>query len=132
MEQTKSFSRNRPVIKFEIDGDTFTAASGLPAGTLAEFGTRYADAGSDNGIKEQFKTLSSVLELVLLPDSYTLFTKRLSDPERPIDMDQLNEVIMWLLEQYGMRPTVPASASFSGSPHPELGTSSTDGAPGAA
>lgn len=130
MEQTtKSFSRNRPKIQFEVDGDIFTAASGLPAGTLAEFGVRYADAASDKGIKEQFETLSQVLSLVLLPDSYALFSERLSDRTRPIDLDQLNDVIVWLLEQYGLRPTVPSSDSSSGSPLPEPGTSSTDGAP---
>lgn len=131
MEQTKSFSRNRPRIQFEIDGDLFTAASGLPAGTLAEFGVRYADAASDKGIEEQFESLSGVLSLVLLPDSYKLFGERLHDRERPIDLEQLNDVIVWLLEQYGLRPTVPASVSSNGSQGQAPGTSSTDGAPAA-
>lgn len=131
MEQTKSFSRNRPRVQFEIDGDLFIAASGLPAGTLAEFGVRYADAASDKGIEQQFKSLSGVLSLVLLPDSYKLFGERLHDRERPIDLDQLNDVIVWLLEQYGLRPTVQSSVSSNGSQGQAHGTSSTGGAPAA-
>lgn len=129
MEPVKSFSRNRPPVRFEIDGDVFTAPVGLPAGTLAEFGVRYASAANNTGIKEQFDALSSVLELVLLRESYERFTARLTDPENPIDLEQLNQVIVWLLEQYGLRPTVPSSDSSSGSPGPASGTSLTGTAP---
>lgn len=132
MEPMKSFSRNRPKIQFDIDGDVFTAAPGLPAGTLAEFGIGYADALSEtSSIKDQFDALSSVIRLVLLPESYERFTARLTDSERPIDLEQLNEVIVWLLEQYGLRPTEPSSDSSSGPPALEPGTSSTDGVPAA-
>ena len=128
MEPMKSFSRSRPKIQFDIDGDVFTAAPGLPAGTLAEFGIRYADAVSDSGIKQQYDSLSAVIRLVLLPESYERFTARMTDSERPIDLEQLNEVIVWLLEQYGLRPTGPSSVSSNGSPALGPGTSSTDGA----
>jgi hypothetical protein len=128
-ETTRSFTRERPSISFEVDGDVFRAAPAVPAGTLVEFGTRYADVRSGRGVGEQFETLYSVLELVLLPDSYKLLGSRLVDRERPVDLSQLNDIIVWLLDQYGLRPTGAPSVSSAGSPPPVSGTSSTDGAP---
>jgi hypothetical protein len=125
----QDFSRARNRILFRIDGDVFEAASALPAEVLVEFGTRFADVqNTAQSVDEQFAAFAGVLELVLLPDSYEAFRARLRDRAHPIDLDQLQEVIIWLIEKHGMRPTRPSSDSSPGSPSPASGTSSTDGA----
>jgi hypothetical protein len=70
--------------------------------------------------------LKQALKFVLLPESYERFSARLKDRHNPIDDDQLADVVLWLLEQYGLRPTAPSQPSSDGSPSPESGTSSTE------
>lgn len=131
MSQIKDFSRPRPKVAFTIDGDTFDAAPAIPAETLAEFATRYENAGDADTARSQYQTLVSVLELVLLPHSYALLQERLRDRERPVDLDQLNDIIVWLMERYGLRPTQPSPTSSDGPASPVSGTSSTAPTPAA-
>lgn len=121
----KDFSRKREEIVFTIDEDRFEAAPALPGDILTEFAVRFADENADDA-KARFEQWTAALELVLLPDSYKLFRARLRDKERPIELEQASEVIVWLLEQYGLRPTQPSSLSPDGPPNPASGTSSTD------
>lgn len=123
----KDFTRARERIEFVIDGDLFEAAPALPGKTLTEFAKRFADI-ADTDLSDRLDVFADALGMVLLPDSAALFTKRFEDLANPIELDQASEVIMWLLEQYGLRPTQPSSPSSSGPLSPASGTSSTDGA----
>lgn len=122
----KDFTRKRERVTFTIDGDTFEAAPALPGQTLTEFARRFADVGSASA-EDRLGIITDALSMVLLPDSSALFTKRFSDLENPIELDQASDVLIWLMEQYGLRPTQPSSVSASGSPSLEPGTSLTDG-----
>lgn len=122
----KDFSRSRERIEFVIDGDVFEAAPALPGKTLTEFARRFADV-ADTDLSDRLDVFADALNMVLLPDSAALFTKRFEDLANPIELDQASEVIMWLLEQYGLRPTQPSLSSADGSPNLESGTNSTDG-----
>lgn len=121
----RDFSRKRKRLDFTIDGDIFEAATVLPAELYAEFVTRYTGVDDDASVRDMYQVLSSALELVLLPDSYQLFLARLKDRSRPIDLDQMTEVVLWLMAEYGARPTQPSPSSSDGSASPESGTSST-------
>src|SRR5690606_41105458 len=57
------------------------------------------------------------------------FAARLKDKTNPIHDDQMSDVIIWLLEENGMRPTRPSQDSSDGSASPESGTSSTESTP---
>jgi hypothetical protein len=59
---------------------------------------------------------------VLLPESLDRLLARLSDMQRPIEVDQLPQVIEYLLGRYGMRPTEESSDSSTGSANPDGGT----------
>jgi hypothetical protein len=122
----KDFTRKRKRLIFRIDDDTFEAATAIPGDMLTEFATRYADIGSAP-IEQQLTVMKDALSLVLLPESHARFTKRLSDLENPIELEQTIEVVQWLMEVYGHRPTQPSSPSANGQPSPESGTNSTDG-----
>jgi hypothetical protein len=94
-----------------------------------EFTTRYADVSEADSWSENFQALTSALELVLLEDSYELLRRRLKDKQNPVDLDQLAEIVLWLLDAYGLRPTQPSSDSSDGSPSPASGTPSTESTP---
>jgi hypothetical protein len=75
--------------------------------------------------KEQVAIFRDMLEMVLLPESMAVMRKRMADARNPVDMSQLDEIIQWLFEEYGMRPTGGASSSSSGDSLPESGTTLT-------
>lgn len=121
----KDFSRERPAIEFKIDDDVFTAVSAIPADTMIGFSTRFEGVGENPTSADGVKIMTEMLQTILTSQSYDLFKARMSDPLRPIDMNQLNEVMEWVLGELGMRPTEPSESSSDGQPSPESGTSST-------
>jgi hypothetical protein len=124
----KDFSRKRKQLVFRIDDDVFEAAKALPGKTLARFAARFADI-EKTPVDKQLDAFADALGMVLLPESNALFQKRLDDLENPIELEQASDVIQWLLECYGLRPTEPSSDSSTGPSSPGSGTSSMDAAP---
>lgn len=127
MSEEKDFTKKRTRITFRIDDDRFEAASAIPAGTLVQFVVKFATL-SDMSVDKKVSVLSEVLEMVLIPESFQRLTERLTDQENPIDFDQLNDIIVWLLGEYGLRPTQPSSPSQVGLPNPEHGMNLTEDA----
>lgn len=118
----------RKPIEFVIDGDKFDAVRAIPADTLMLMTTEFeAMDGEDS--TESIKAMMTVLEEFLLPVSFKRFRERMGDKTDPIEFPQVSEVIFWLLEQYGMRPTVQPSDSAVGLQLPEPGISSTGTTP---
>ena len=124
----KDFTRKRSPVTFRIDGDLFEAAAALPGETLVQFAKRFSDVGG-TADTDRLDVILDALSMVLLPESAARFTKRFSDLENPIELEQASEVVVWLLERYGLRPTQPSSSFVTGPQSPESGTSSTDGQP---
>lgn len=124
----RDFSRKRERLQFRIDGDVFEAAAALPGEVLVEFAKRFSDI-DDVALDKKLDVVKEALSLVLLPDSHALFAKRFSDLEHPIEYEQATDVMSWLMEVYGKRPTEQSSPSSTGQPSPVSGTSSTDAQP---
>jgi hypothetical protein len=124
----KDFSRDRELINFTIDGDKFDCVPAIPAKTLMEMTSDFAGMDDDDPT-QAIKAMMTVLEKFLLPASFALFERRMGDQARPIEFPQVNDVIMWLMEQYGMRPTEQSEPSAAGLPLPEPGTTSTGSTP---
>ncbi len=122
----RDFTKKRKRLDFQIDDDTFEAASVLPGDVFAEFVSVYNSTVDSETYQQQHDMLKHALELALLPDSWKRFDERLRDKANPIDDDQMSDVILWLLEEYGMRPTQPSRPSSDGPASPESGTSSTE------
>lgn len=122
----RDFTRKRKRLDFTIDGDLFEAAPALPGDVFAEFVTLYNGRIDTEEYQQQHDLLKQALSLVLLPDSYERFAARLKDRANPIDDDQMSDVVMWLLEEYAMRPTQPSPPSSDGPASPESGTPSTE------
>lgn len=127
----KDFSKQRKVIQFKIDEDVFWAHPVIPADTMIHFIQKFEGIDPEaKGSQESIKALLETLETLLVPDSYKNFRARMADPERAIDIAQVNEVVEWVMGEYGMRPTQSSEPSSDGSSPPEPGTSSTESTPG--
>jgi hypothetical protein len=122
----RDFSRKRKRLDFTVDDDTFDAAIGLPGDIYAEFVTTYNSTQEAETYQQVHDALKGALRLVLLDESWERFQARLRDKTNPIDDDQMSDVVIWLMEEYGMRPTQPSQPSSDGQPAPESGTSSTE------
>jgi len=121
----KDFTKKRTPITFRVDEDTFEAAPAIPAEVLTDFAVKFADVESLPALK-RVEALAEVLEMILKPASFELMKSRMKDKEQPIEIDQLNDIIAWLMEQYGQRPTQPLPDSFPGRLNPESGTNLTE------
>jgi hypothetical protein len=122
----RDFTRERKKIEFQVDDDTFTAKSPIPAQTLIDFAAKFTSLSQASSVEEQLAAFNGVLDLVLMPQSLEVFRRRMSDPEEPIAIDQVEEIITWLFEEYGLRPTEPPSDSSDGQASLESGTGSTE------
>lgn len=125
-DAARDFTRPRKRLNFTIDADEFEAAAVLPGDVFAEFVSLYNGSSDTETYQQQHDMLKSALALALLPDSYQRFASRLKDKISPIDDDQMADVVLWLLEEYGLRPTRPSQPSSDGPSGPESGTSSTE------
>lgn len=131
MAEMKDFTKKRDDIAFRIDDDVFRAAPGVPAEVLMDFATQFTGMGPATPVDEQLKAFRAVFELVLLPESLERFTERMRDRRNPIEIDQCEDIITWLMERYGLRPTELPSSSPGGQESPVPGTTSTVSTPGA-
>ena len=139
------FTIRRPPIQFTIDGDTFSAPNVLSPITLRKLAAQASsigDLGNISDIESIVKAIDVLGEIMvaLMPGaSGQLFKRRLGseggdDEPAPIDlMGQAIPAFYFLLERYGLRPTVPSSPSPTGSTDgqtntPSDGISSTAGA----
>lgn len=124
MSEIKDFSKIRKRIQFQVDEDIFEAAPAVPAEILMDFAGQFAGTDPEKvSVEEQLTIFMSVLDLVLLPESLKRFRDRMRDRERPIEIDQVEQIISWLFEEYGLRPTQLPSDSSDGQASLESGTS---------
>lgn len=128
MAEIKDFSKSRKRLQFRIDNDVFEAVAAIPAQVMIDFAKTITEADpSKMSPADQVGALSSMLKTVLLPTSLKRFRARMSDVENPIEMDQISDVVTWLFEEYGLRPTTGSVSSSNGVSPPGPGTGSTDG-----
>lgn len=131
MAEIRDFTKKRDDISFRVDDDVFHAARGVPAEVLMDFATQFSGMSLATPVDEQLKAFRSVFELVLLPESLERFTARMRDRENPIEIDQCEDIVTWLMEKYGLRPTEQPSSSPPGPESPVTGTTWTGSTPGA-
>lgn len=126
MSEIKDFSKPRKRLQFRIDDDVFEAAAAIPADVMIQFAERFTMSDPTKmSVKDQIGIFRDVLDTVLLPESMARMRKRMSDSANPVDMEQLDGVITWLFEEYGMRPTQESASSSPGDSPPESGTTLT-------
>lgn len=125
----KDFSKKREPVEFKIDNDLFTAPSVLPIPTMQELAETADAIKTETNNSQLFKKVTGIFDAVLTDASASRFRERVASKEEPIDIEQLIDIMLWLLEEYGLRPTQPSSDSSPGAPSETSGTLSTAGVP---
>lgn len=125
---TRDFTKQRAAIEFTIAPDTFRATPAIPAGVMIDAAAKMADLEKATAV-EQLAAYRDVLEMCLEPGSFALFEQRMQDRVNPIDLPQVMDVVMWLFEEYGLRPTTPSESSSDSPSDPGTGTTSMDELP---
>lgn len=136
----KDFSAKPRVVQFTVDGEVYRGRPYLPAQTMVDFTLRVEAMGETATGSDGFETMMESLEMVLMPDSFRKLKDRMRDPladlpeeERaavtelpyqPIELPQLQDILEWLMEEYGLRPTQSSSGSSDGQPAQASGMNS--------
>lgn len=122
--QIKDFSKKRKVVQFQLDGELYVCYPALAIPTLQEVTKISADFSVDTAIE----ALSAFFHLVMPAEAAGRLSAKLSNKESPLEIDQAADIMQWLVEEYGMRPTKSSSESSTGSPTDGDGTRSAVGA----
>ncbi len=122
--EIRDFTNHR-VVRFRIDDDVFEGLPDLPAMLLVEFASAMAKLDETTDIKDQPKVFRDLFNMVLTDESAARFIERMSSKTEPISIAQIDQIMPWIMEQYGMRPTEPSSDSSTGSESPGVGTNLT-------
>lgn len=129
-EDVPDFSKPRKRVAFKIDNDVFEAPPAIPAMILMDYAKRFNGVNTETEDPDaQMKIMTDLLKVILRPASYERFYSRLSDPEEPIELDQIQTSIEYLMGKYGLRPTQPPSNSAPGQESPDAGMSLTGNTP---
>lgn len=121
----KDFTGDSEPITFAVRGETFTALDDIPLGS---FGQLVALDSDDDDGRETAEKVREVFKLLLEPESFERFSHAVNGTNingNVIGASRIKQIIPWLMEQYGLRPT-EASSGF-GETSSENGASSTDG-----
>lgn len=125
----RDFSKKRKPIFFILDspnpeGERFDCYPALALPSLQEISLIAGDMTQEK-VLESF---SAFFKVVLQPDSAERMEKKLYDRLNPLEVEQANDIMSWLMEEYGLRPSKPSSDSSAGSPTDDAGTPSVAGA----
>lgn len=124
----RDFSAAKKVVQFTADGDTFYGVPRVATMLFANVVTKI-NTTSDNDLATKIEAVTEFFDICLIDESANLIKSRLRDKKNPIDVPQALDIVAYLAEAYGARPTPPSSSSSDGSATEETGTSSTAGAP---
>lgn len=123
------FTPAKRQVRFRIDDDVYEGVRQVPAlATLryaAKVGDLQAKMVEDQFDSSQVELMLDLLRLLLKKESADRLIARLDDADNPVDTQTFVDLVPWLMEQYGLRPTEPSSDSPTGPPSPDGGTSST-------
>lgn len=124
----KDFSKKRERIVFRIDADDFEALSVLPIPVMQDLVAQAAGLKDQEVNETVLKDVLNIFNTILLPESAARFQSRVNSVDNPVDLAQVMDIMVWLMELYGQRPTQQSSDSSVGSPNGTDGTISMDGA----
>lgn len=117
----KDFSETTEPIQFRVGKEVFTALPTIPLGRMSELSKLRMEGESGNLVDGITRVFNSILE----PESYERFVHGLNSNENPIGITHVTQILPWLMEQYGLRPTEESNGSADSLT--ETGENSTDG-----
>lgn len=121
--RTRDFSRTPRKLEFSADGETYECHPAVPPVVLQEM----LDL-SQGQMESDFTKIADFFDLAAPEAVASRIRARLTPGhDNPIDLYQAISIVVWLIEEYGQRPTTPSETSTDGSRMGDNGTSSTDG-----
>ncbi len=114
--------------RFRIAPDEFRCYPEIPLDVMLDVST--FGQGNDVSTRERFGQLMDMLAGVIIAEDYDVFLRRTKrgTPEapnpNPIGMRVMRDLLPWIMEVYGLRPTQESSGSADGSD--DESTSSTE------
>lgn len=124
--QPRDFSGKKTGITFTADDDTFYGVPRVATKLLADVVLGVQKA---TDLASQMNAVLAFFDICLTDESAELMSIRLGSKTNPIDIPQALDIIAYLTEVYGGRPTPPSPNSSDGSTTGETGSTSTDGQP---
>jgi hypothetical protein len=128
-EDVRDFSVGDHPIPFRIGKDVFYARANVATDYMIAASATFVALGDDAPLDKYIDAVKEMMKEVLVPESVEPFIKGLSDRDKPIGLQQINQIVPWLMETYTGRPTEAPDSSSNGQPSPESGTSSTGDTP---
>ncbi len=111
----KDFSLSPEPISFKIDPDVFHCVPEIPLDALADMAglaTRAESATAGDTLRKVY----DLFDGILFTESAVLFRARgEKGSDNPIGMRHVKDILPWLMEVYGLRPTQPSDESSDGS-----------------
>lgn len=117
----KDFSETADPIQFRVGTEVFTALPTIPLARMSQLSKLRMEGESNSLVEGITRVFNSILE----PESYERFVLGLNSSENPIGITHVTQILPWLMEQYGLRPTEESSGSADSLT--ETGENSTDG-----
>jgi hypothetical protein len=125
----KDFTKAKKRVEFKIDDDTFVAPKVLPIPVMQQLAQASDALKANESTADALDKIVNVFDIILIDSSATRMRERVASKDEPVDLSQLTDILMWLLEVYGLRPTQPSSDLSAGLPDGTSGTPLTAGAP---
>lgn len=127
----RDFSSSPEPIVMRIAPDVFHLYPEIPLDVMIDIAEASAVKGEEkSGVRGQMESLTQLLQGVIVPEHYDAFIERTKrgtaekPNPNPIGMRQVQQILPWVLEVYGLRPTQQSSDSADGSD--ETSTQSTE------
>lgn len=96
--------------RFYVAPDTFEAAPDFPIAAFDYVGS--LTGVNVQQMSERLNVLLDFFDVILLDESAARFRERVErDKKHAIGIKLMMDIITWLLEEYGLRPTEPSSPS---------------------
>lgn len=129
MVQRQSFSTagdsDEPV-EFDINGVHFRCRSQISSGIVMKMGALLGgneDTMAANiPVQEMIAVVQEFFQHALKPDDRKRFFEMLDDPDTPVPLNTLIQIVQWLAEVYTSRPTGQNSPPTSGNVSPGAGS----------
>jgi hypothetical protein len=95
-------------LSFKLHGEDFACKPKMQGIVLLDLVSK--SSAQDNP-GEAAAIINKFFELVLIAESYERFDALVQSDDRIVDVEQLSDIVGWLVEQYSDRPTQPPAAS---------------------
>lgn len=89
-------------ISFKLFGEEFHCRPQIPGKVMIDLAAKTAD---ENNAAANATVITDFFTTVLVGDSVERFNALIEDPDRVVTIDQLMDIVSWLMEQYAERPT---------------------------